>query len=87
MSYNFYLVNEIHLRILKSSVRGTSDRPIIHHPTQSPSFNIMAQINPNKPKRILLGAHWDSRLIAEKDNERQDEPIPGADDGGSGVGS
>ena len=53
--------------------------------TDVPSFNIMAQINPNKPKRILLGAHWDSRLIAEKDNERQDEPIPGADDGGSGV--
>ena len=53
--------------------------------TNVPSFNIMAQMNPNKKKRILLGAHWDSRLIAEKDDERQDEPIPGADDGASGV--
>jgi len=53
--------------------------------TNVPSFNIMAQINPDKNKRILLGAHWDSRLIAEKDDERQDEPIPGADDGASGV--
>lgn len=51
-----------------------------------PSFNIMAQFNPEQPNRILLGAHWDSRLIAEKDDERQDEPIMGADDGGSGVG-
>ncbi len=50
-----------------------------------PSFNIMAQFNPNKKDRILLGAHWDSRLIAEKDDERTDQPIPGADDGGSGV--
>ena len=53
--------------------------------TNVPSFNIMAQMNPDKKKRILLGAHWDSRLIAEKDDERQDEPIPGADDGASGV--
>lgn len=48
--------------------------------------NIMAQINPQNPKRILLAAHFDSRMVAEKDDERQDEPIPGADDGGSGVG-
>lgn len=53
--------------------------------TKVPSFNIMAQMNPDKKKRILIGAHWDSRLIAEKDDERQDEPIPGADDGASGV--
>lgn len=48
--------------------------------------NIMAQINPENPKRILLAAHFDSRMIAEKDDERQEEPIAGADDGGSGVG-
>lgn len=50
-----------------------------------PSFNIMTQFNPDHKKRILLGAHWDSRLIADKDDERADQPIPGADDGASGV--
>ncbi len=53
--------------------------------TNVPSFNIMAQFNPERSKRILLGAHWDSRLIADKDDERKTDPIPGADDGGSGV--
>ena len=50
-----------------------------------PSKNIMAQINPQYAKRILLAAHYDSRIVAEKDDERQNEPIPGADDGASGV--
>ena len=51
-----------------------------------PCTNIMAQFNPESPVRVLLAAHFDSRMIAEKDDERQDEPIPGADDGASGVG-
>ena len=47
--------------------------------------NIMAQFNPGHPRRVLLAAHFDSRMIADKDSERIDEPIPGADDGASGV--
>lgn len=47
--------------------------------------NIMAQFNPQHPTRILLAAHFDSRMVADKDNERKDEPIKGADDGASGV--
>lgn len=49
------------------------------------STNIIGEFNPSQKERILLCAHFDSRLIAEKDTERQDEPIPGADDGASGV--
>ena len=48
--------------------------------------NIIASYNPSAKKRILLGAHWDTRRIADKDTERMDEPIDGANDGGSGVG-
>ena len=47
--------------------------------------NIMAQFNPDHPRRVLLAAHFDSRMVADKDSERKDEPIPGADDGASGV--
>lgn len=47
--------------------------------------NIIASYNPNAKKRILLGAHWDTRRIADKDTERINEPIDGANDGGSGV--
>ncbi len=49
--------------------------------------NIIGQFNPHRKKRVLLGAHWDSRHIADKDDERVDEPIDGADDGASGVGA
>lgn len=47
--------------------------------------NIIASYNPSAKKRILLAAHWDTRRIADKDTERIDEPIDGANDGGSGV--
>jgi len=51
------------------------------------AYNIIATFNPGHKKRILLGAHWDSRMIAEKDKDqsKRNQPIYGADDGGSGV--
>jgi len=48
--------------------------------------NIIAVYNPAAAKRVLLCAHWDTREMADQDTERTDQPIPGADDGGSGVG-
>lgn len=50
------------------------------------SYNIIAAINPKLNNRVLLAAHWDTRLLADKDDEEQDKPIDGADDGASGVG-
>lgn len=49
--------------------------------------NIIAQFNPGAQKRVLLAAHWDTRPFADSpiSEERRDEPISGADDGGSGV--
>jgi len=47
--------------------------------------NIIASYKPEVKKRILLAAHWDTRRVADKDTERLDEPIDGANDGGSGV--
>ncbi len=48
--------------------------------------NIIASFSPEKNNRILLCAHWDTRHIADHDDERQNEAILGANDGGSGVG-
>ena len=47
--------------------------------------NIIASYQPEKKKTVLLAAHWDTRRVADKDSERRDEPIDGANDGGSGV--
>jgi len=47
--------------------------------------NIIASINPEATKRILLTAHWDSRPFADQDAKDKNKAIDGANDGGSGV--
>ncbi|MBT7652225.1 MAG: M28 family peptidase [Flavobacteriales bacterium] len=48
--------------------------------------NIVGQYNLDSKNRIMLYAHWDTRPFADKDIIRINEPIDGANDGGSGVG-
>lgn len=56
--------------------------------TRMPLRNILAQFNTAATKRILLAAHYDTRPWADQDpdSENHTRPIPGANDGGSGVG-
>jgi len=51
-------------------------------------INIIGAINPEANRRILLGAHWDSRPYADHDPDPENhrKPIDGANDGASGVG-
>jgi len=51
-----------------------------------PIHNIIAKRN-NNPAQIILGAHYDTRMIADNDPDitKQTEPVPGANDGASGV--
>ncbi len=51
-----------------------------------PLRNIFARFNPEAKDRLLLFAHWDTRPFADRDTERKNEPIDGANDGASGVG-
>jgi len=61
------------------------------HPAESGDTlhlrNICASFNLAEKSRILLCAHWDSRPVAEHDPDPalRNAPIPGANDGGSGV--
>lgn len=48
--------------------------------------NIIGSFYPEKTKRILLAAHWDTRPFADKDPENPGSPFDGANDGASGVG-
>jgi len=50
-------------------------------------FNLLARFEPKSTQRVLLAAHWDTRLWADNDPDpkRRDQPILGANDGGSGV--
>ena len=59
-----------------------------HDGKKLPIRNIMGQFNPSSPTRVLLAAHWDTRPWADADDNpsMHNTPIPGANDGGSGVG-
>lgn len=50
-------------------------------------YNIVASFNPDKKRRVLLCAHWDSRPFADRDPDPSNHtsPVPGANDGASGV--
>lgn len=52
------------------------------------SRNIIAQFNPEAEARVMLCAHWDTRPWADTDPDKANhyKPLPGANDGGSGVG-
>lgn len=47
--------------------------------------NFIGAINPKASSRVLLVAHWDTRFTSDHE-EGVDEPVLGANDGGSGVG-
>lgn len=51
-----------------------------------PIFNIIAKRNDDEPQ-IILGAHYDTRFFADNDLDitKRSEPVPGANDGASGV--
>lgn len=55
--------------------------------TKLAARNIIASFAPEKQRRILLFAHWDTRPWADEDPniQNRDQPIPGANDGASGV--
>jgi len=65
-----------------------NEKLVAFNGTRLNSFNIIAQFQPQKANRLLLMAHWDSRPYADHDPdpEKRNHPIPGANDGASGVG-
>jgi glutaminyl-peptide cyclotransferase len=51
-----------------------------------PIYNIIAKRNDQSPQ-IVLGAHYDTRFFADNDPDltKRSQPVPGANDGASGV--
>jgi glutaminyl-peptide cyclotransferase len=78
---------------LDSVARGVADTVVVQrwmHRMASgdsvPMFNIIARFNPAAPTRVLYLAHWDTRPRADAaTSAAPDQPVPGANDGASGV--
>lgn len=47
--------------------------------------NVIAPIDPNAPRRMILGTHYDSIIRAYADKDHPDAPMPGANNSASGV--
>ncbi len=83
------------LELLRRHLEGAADRVSLHRfhevsPLDSTSLdltNVVAVFHEESPTRILFGAHWDSRAIADQDPDEalRSSPVPGANDGASGV--
>lgn len=78
-----------------SEMRKRADTVIVQewtHTTldgkQLPMRNILARYNPSAGDRILYVTHWDTRPVSDaaEDSVQRQLPVPGANDGASGVG-
>ncbi len=74
------------LREFGAEVTVQESTVTVYDGTKVPMYNIIGAYKPEAKKRVALFAHWDTRPFADMDTERKDEPILGANDGGSGVG-
>lgn len=70
-----------HVTVQKAKLRASDG-------TMLDASNLIASFNPDLRSRVLLCAHWDSRPWADHDPDpgNRRKPIPGANDGASGVG-
>ncbi len=68
---------------------GTREQEFTHATRRAtvPMVNLVQTFGPEKGERVLLCAHWDSRPFADHDPvaANQSKPVPGANDGASGV--
>lgn len=70
------------------SVRMQHGRVVPYTGDKLPITNVMGAFNPSARDRVMLVAHYDSRPWADQDNDQDNRmrPVPGANDGASGVG-
>jgi Zn-dependent M28 family amino/carboxypeptidase len=83
------------LDYFRSHLESRADRVFLHRfevtsPLDSSVVElqtVVAVFNPDSPTRILFGAHWDTRPVADQETDEalRQLPVPGANDGASGV--
>lgn len=81
-----YLSNQ--LRAFGAEVTEQHAKVVAFDGTVLNAINIIGSFQPEKKRRVLLFAHWDTRPWADEDADEKNhkKPILGANDGASGVG-
>jgi len=86
-----YIARDFFVSTLSKYTDRVIEQEFTHtYPYENNSYdfaNIIAEFGKKEGKKILLGAHWDTRPWAdmESDFRRWNQPIIGANDGASGV--
>jgi len=72
---------------IKENLSGWAISESTHHMDGITLTNLFATWNPGAGNTVYLAAHYDTRPVAERDSNEsmRDQPIPGANDGASGV--
>lgn len=79
---------------LVTELRKRADTVIVQEWTHTtadgkrlPMRNVLARFRPAEARRVLYLAHWDTRPVSDKETDPAlaSQPVPGANDGGSGV--
>lgn len=79
---------------LVAELRQRADTVIVQEWTHTtadgqrlPMRNVLARFRPAEARRVLYLAHWDTRPVSDKETDPAlaSQPVPGANDGGSGV--
>ena len=72
---------------IKENLSGWTISESTHHLSGITLTNLFATWNPGAGNTVFLAAHYDTRALAERDSNEsmRDQPIPGANDGASGV--
>ena len=77
-----------HLKTVSDTVIEQSWAHTTAKGVKLPLRNILARFKPGVKDRVLYITHWDTRPVADSDPDpaKRNLPIPGANDGASGVG-
>lgn len=83
-----WLVNQLGTYAGPENVKLQKGRAKLFNGKAIDFYNITASFNPEINNRVLLFAHWDTRMFADHDQNpnKRTEPVLGANDGGSGTG-
>jgi glutaminyl-peptide cyclotransferase len=80
-------IDYIKAELAKSGITAVTTQNFVYRGNgkQLPLFNIVARLNPENPRRVIVATHYDSIVRAYRDPKNPQGPMPGANNSASGV--
>ncbi|WP_291706448.1 M28 family peptidase [Bradyrhizobium sp.] len=80
-------IDYIKAELAKSGLTSVTTQDFVYRGTSKPLalFNIIARLNPENPRRVIVATHYDSIIRAYRDARNPQAAMPGANNSASGV--